>query len=70
MTEGPLIETQRVTVPGTCAYVEIRQERHAHAITYVIEHGDVRWGHRGTWGRSCAVEAASCFSSAVAYLVR
>jgi hypothetical protein len=70
MIHGPLIETQRIHVPGTGTYVEIRQERSGTHLTYLIEHGSDRFGHRGTWGRDNVAEAARCMAGAITWNAR
>lgn len=68
---GPLYKTQRIDIPGRNAYVEIRQARYSSGeIGWTIEHGDLRFGFRGAWGRSYAKEAFECFTSAVNYEMR
>lgn len=64
---GPMIETQRVIVPGTNTYVEISQDRHDGYLGYSIETGSVKYGHRGTWGRGDIRSASECFADAIAY---
>lgn len=71
--QGPLPQPQRLYVPGTTAYVEVRQERSTTGLHWDVEHGYVAaWGdqHSGTWGRSNAVEAAACFHAAVGYALQ
>lgn len=67
--EGPLYKTQRVEIPGRNAYVEIRQERSSY-IVWAIEHGDLRYGFRGVWGRDDATDAFRTFSDAIAWEMR
>jgi hypothetical protein len=64
---GPMYKTQRVEFPHTGTYVEIRQSRSANYFGWRIEHGTLKYGHSGTWGRDNVTEAMHCFAAAVAY---
>lgn len=74
IAEGPLYKTQRVEFPDGGfyggSYVELRQERSGHSIQWRIEHGSLRFGHRGTWGRANVREALRTFGYAVEYETR
>jgi hypothetical protein len=67
MPQGPLFQTQRVEIPGTGTYVEIRQVSWTKRITWEIELGTTRHGFVGAWGRDNVREARICFADAVAY---
>ncbi len=68
--EGPLYKTQRIEFPHTGTYVEVRQARWSTHVGWEIEHGSLRFGHAGTWGRDSIAEAMRCFTSAVKYETR
>jgi hypothetical protein len=68
--EGPLLPTQRAEFPHLDAYVEARNVRRSTGIGWEIEHGSLRFGHRGTWGRWGVREAMKCFADAIAYETR
>lgn len=67
IAQGPLLPNQRVEFPHRDAYVEIRNVRWPNKIGWEIEHGSLRFGHRGTWGRDGISEAMQCFANAIAY---
>lgn len=69
MAEGPLYKTQRVEIPATGTYVEIRQTRSTY-IVWEIEHGTLAYGHKGTWGRDDVAYAFRTFAEAVEFETR
>jgi hypothetical protein len=66
--QGPLLPTSRIEFPRSDAYVEFRNVRWPKKIGWEIEHGSLRFGHRGTWGREGIREAMDCYVSAISYV--
>ena len=66
--EGPPIATQRVVVPGTETYVEIRSsEVRATWFGYIIETGYGEHEYPSIWGRDNIRDASICFAEAISY---
>lgn len=75
--EGPIMAPQRLVLPGTGTYVEIRQAIHEHpfgtmgeylpSLCWHVEHGGVRTGHQGSWGRCNAAEASKVAATAAVW---
>ncbi len=65
--EGPLPAPVRNEVPGTGTYVEIRQKSTRYGMLWEVEHGTVRFGHQGSWGRWSYDEALYVFDQSYEY---
>lgn len=75
LAQGPLYKTQRVEFSGTDSfrggkYVEVRQERTARGVRWEVEHGSLRFGFSGAWGRNNLWDAMRTFGYAVEYATR
>lgn len=71
---GPLYKTQRIEFPDGGfyggRYVEVRQVRWPSYVGWEIEHGSLRFGHAGTWGRDNVRDAMRTFGYAVEFATR